>query len=389
MPASQSVLPIPKGVPATLLALQLICITLLGCSSLKSEIAERAGPGNGQEAADGIELNSYIENAKSAFNAGDLRRAIMILQMAREQFPSASSVRVTMAEFLLEAGQLAAARQELETVLLTEPDNTEALQGLAYLHLTTGQLTVAKVMFQRLVYLDQQRVRGQNPLRKVDAQSPTIAYNSLGIIADYEGAHEFAAEHFLLALQITKHPYLYNNLGYSRYLAGNFGAAEWAYKQALALEPGYAPAVRNLALLIAAKGNPKGARAMLEEEDDRAALDNAISQMATILGESGGDIQDLNQKQPETPTNDSGSVNRGEPGISEHNTKWLQVNVAALRVRESGSLAGRVIGKLAFGTRVEQLTSTAEWAQIQTSLPNGEPGLTGWVYRKYLASITQ
>ena len=65
---------------------------------------------------------------------GDLDRAIVLCREGLQKFPNQLSARVTLGWALLDKGDYAAARAELEQVLRRAPDNLAAIRGLAELH---------------------------------------------------------------------------------------------------------------------------------------------------------------------------------------------------------------------------------------------------------------
>jgi len=82
------------------------------------------------------------------------------------------------------------------------------------------------------------------------------AQNGLGIISDIENDHTLAITYYQLALeQRPGTPMVLNNLGYSYYLAGDWGAAEDAFRQAVNSDPKHQKAWSNLGMLYTRKGN--------------------------------------------------------------------------------------------------------------------------------------
>lgn len=72
--------------------------------------------------------------------AGDLERSIALCREGLRKFPTLLSARVTLGWALLDKGDYAEARTELEQVLRRAPDNLAAIRGLAELHDRTDHL---------------------------------------------------------------------------------------------------------------------------------------------------------------------------------------------------------------------------------------------------------
>jgi len=72
--------------------------------------------------------------AEQLRRAGNAAAAVDLCRDALARFPGHLSARVTLGWALLDLGRLKEAREELETVRRSAPDNFAAIRGLAQLH---------------------------------------------------------------------------------------------------------------------------------------------------------------------------------------------------------------------------------------------------------------
>src|SRR5689334_12366951 len=72
---------------------------------------------------------------------GNHEEAIETCRAGLLRHPSYLSARVTLGRALIETGEYDAAREELETVLRSAPENLAAIRGLAQIHERLGQST--------------------------------------------------------------------------------------------------------------------------------------------------------------------------------------------------------------------------------------------------------
>jgi tetratricopeptide (TPR) repeat protein len=86
---------------------------------------------------------AFAPLAEEYRKAGLLKDAIEICRVGLARHPAYVSARATLGRALLEAGDVEAARGELEKVLKTAPENLTALKGLAAIHLRSGEVPQA------------------------------------------------------------------------------------------------------------------------------------------------------------------------------------------------------------------------------------------------------
>ena len=82
---------------------------------------------------------AFAALAEEYRRAGRYDEAIATCRTGLARHPAYLSARVTLGRALVEAGEYAAARQELEQVLRLAPENLAAIRGLADIHDRTGE----------------------------------------------------------------------------------------------------------------------------------------------------------------------------------------------------------------------------------------------------------
>jgi len=93
-------------------------------------------------------------------------------------------------------------------------------------------------------------IQYNGPEVKVDKLSPYRAYNSMGVISDLKKDYVEGLLYYKVALKIKpRSAVVWNNMGYSRYLAGDWKAAEKSFKRAIGYKENYNQAWKNLGLL--------------------------------------------------------------------------------------------------------------------------------------------
>jgi len=93
-------------------------------------------------------------------------------------------------------------------------------------------------------------IQYNGPQVKVDKKSPYRAYNSMGVISDLKKDYVEGLLYYKVALKIKpRSAVVWNNMGYSRYLAGDWKAAEKSFKRAIGYKENYNQAWKNLGLL--------------------------------------------------------------------------------------------------------------------------------------------
>ena len=115
--------------------------------------------------------------------------------------------------------------------------------------------------------------------------APWQAHNALGVIADMRGEHGLAESHYTNALDASPNtPLVLNNLGYSRYLAGDWPGARQSLRRAVSANPNYELAWRNLGLVYAREGDHETAIEAVARNGDRAKAYNDIGYISMLEG---------------------------------------------------------------------------------------------------------
>ncbi len=245
------------ALPKTLLMLFVASIVLSGCSTTGSindhEDNSDAFAGV-DEFYDGqselvYENKKSPETAKEMIALGDDAMARGKADEALYQYVKAIDLDNTSDTALCKIGGIhakrgntATAMKAYELALEINPDRGGAHEGLALLLLNKRKYDEAR-----------------DHLTKAEANGATInwrIYNSLGVISDLENDYKQAIIYYQKALALQPElPIILNNMGYSRYMLGDWDSAEKYYRKAVLNDKYFKRAWRNLGLLYSRKGN--------------------------------------------------------------------------------------------------------------------------------------
>jgi Flp pilus assembly protein TadD len=213
---------------------------------------------------------------------------------APKSAPTALTIpdRLREAELAAREGRLDDASRHYREILAVEPDQAEALLGLAGVEMRLARWRDAEVLYARRLRLNDRDVdalegRGLSLMRLREAAEAKVmleravavdpmrwrAWHALGVLADRTGDHASAEAAYRKGLEVMPaHPGLMNSLGYSLILARRFDEAEKVLREAMRYAPPDSPRLRgNLALAIAWQGRYEEALNLLRGETDRQA----------------------------------------------------------------------------------------------------------------------
>jgi tetratricopeptide (TPR) repeat protein len=119
---------------------------------------------------------AFAALAEEFRRVGQHEEAIATCRTGLQRHPAYLSARVTLGRALIEVGEYEAAREELETVLRSAPENLAAIRGLALIHERLGH---SAEMHPDLHALAQEPIRLAAENRAREAELPP-AVSSLG-----------------------------------------------------------------------------------------------------------------------------------------------------------------------------------------------------------------
>jgi Flp pilus assembly protein TadD len=232
-------------------------------------------------------VEEVIAKADESYRAGDFKAATILYQIAIGQEATADAwFKLGMAENY--QGNRDKSLFSFVKALDLDPEHPGALEKLGLYYTSRGDVDRARNYLDRLLAVDESNWRG---------------HNSLGVLADLEKEFPAARDHYLAALKLQPGiPMLWNNLGYSVYLMGDLERATTYMKRALELDPGYAPARQNLALVFVRKDEYDEALVVLLEKQDVPTAYTNVGYLAYMVGDYDRAEQYLEEAIRQSPT---------------------------------------------------------------------------------------
>ena len=213
---------------------------------------------------------------------------------------------LALAERALSDDRYDDARQLIERVLISEPENWEAQLLLAEMHLASGYPGIAEPVFESLIEKAEVTERalqgygisltlqdklddGVDSLLQAVAQDPSLwrAWNALGFYHDSNQDWAAAGDSYGKAIEENPDSALiYNNRGYSLLMQKRLEAAVADFNRALRLDPKFEVARENLRLALAWQGKYVHAIAGASNRDLARILNN-VGFIALMRGDYG------------------------------------------------------------------------------------------------------
>jgi tetratricopeptide (TPR) repeat protein len=183
----------------------------------------------------------------SAWKSGDLAKSEQAFEKALSVDPKHVKSLVNLSRVLIEQKRPDEAVERLTRAAEIDPESTEVFRLLGRTYHTQGKTEEAMTAYRRAIELNE-----------LDAWS----MNNLGLMfLETERADEAMPLLTKAAELRPEMPAFHNNLGMALEHTGQFRAAADAYKAALAADPGYAKAKRNLERVEAIKADSEEIKA--------------------------------------------------------------------------------------------------------------------------------
>jgi tetratricopeptide (TPR) repeat protein len=177
----------------------------------------------------------------SAWKSGDLAKSEQAFEKALSIDPQHVKSLVNLSRVFIEQKRYDDAVARLSTAAEIDPESTEIYRLLGRAYYTQGKTDDAVSAYRRAIELNE-----------LDAWS----MNNLGLVLLETGRADESLPLLTKATELRPEvPVFHNNLGMALEHTGRFTAAAAAYKAALAADPGYEKAKRNLARVEAVHGD--------------------------------------------------------------------------------------------------------------------------------------
>lgn len=262
----------------------LIVLALGGCATLPEPVIDEdsIGPGNL------LTVEELIDEGDNAFQSGDIDSAQVSYALAVERAPENVDALFKLGFVHSEKSSLRVAESVLRHALRQDPKHLASKQTLAMILMRLERLGEADVMFSELIE--------ENP-------SGWEAFNGLGVVRDMQGRHPEAQKYFIHALALRpRTASISNNLGYSFYMAEDYGNAELHLRRAIQFDAEYERAWSNLALVFSREGRYKDASAAFQKIVRQHQAANNLGYLGLLQGDKSLAREQLNQAILLSPT---------------------------------------------------------------------------------------
>ncbi len=207
-----------------------------------------------------------MDFGEQALEIGDTDRALYQFVTAYELDSSHYMALYNVGMIHANKGSIDRAALAFNLVLKTNPDHAETLMEQGLIKLRLRRQAQAEEHLKRAVELNAGLWR---------------ALNGLAVLADIKQDFASAESYYLKALALNQQSaVIWNNRGYSRYLAGDWTAAQEYIRTALDLDAGYKKAWLNLGLILVRDSSYDKALSAFERVMDRT---NAYERVGSLV----------------------------------------------------------------------------------------------------------
>lgn len=216
-------------------------------------------------------VKDIISQGDTALAQGKSDEALFQYVKAIELDNNSDIALFKIADMHSQRGNAEQAKRAYQMVIKVNPNHGGAHEGLGLLLLSERQYAKARD------HLTKAEING--------AAANWRLYNSLGVISDLEKNYKQAIIHYQRALILQPElPLILNNMGYSRYMLGDWDGAEKYYRKAVQNDKNFERAWRNLGLLYIRKGRYEEAISIFTQVENLPEAYNDVGFICMLDG---------------------------------------------------------------------------------------------------------
>lgn len=312
-----------------------------------------------------------IERGDAAWRQGKLDLAVYLYVQSLAFDASAPEPFLKIGTIHEQLGNRALAEKAYEFALERQPDNAAACERLGLLYLQSQRYEEARALLERALALEPDRWR---------------SHDGLGVVADNRRNFAEAVAHYDRALAIEPQAAtVFNNRGFSRYLAGDLPGAEADFREAIRLGA-RAGTWTNL-------GKAQARQERYAEALESFLQDTDMAHAYNLLGEAAMGNRDYALAKRYFESASSASPRYFE--AAQKNLGLVNERLAAPAVADETRLVqsdtpvyakGVVIGTIRQGTRVPVLTTQDAYSLVKFRDQVGNM-IAGWIPSRNLADL--